>query len=65
MVPGHLAQPLLQKGALHELTLEGGFPDSPCCVSWSEQQASPALSWLLDYLGDSDTLNSEWLKEEP
>lgn len=64
MVPGHLAQPLLQKGALHELTLEGGFPDSPCCVSWSEQQASPALSWLLDYLGDSDTLNSEWLKEE-
>lgn len=64
MVPGHFAQPLLKSGALHELTLETEFPESPCCVSWSEQQASPALSWLLDYLGESDTLNSEWLREE-
>ncbi|MFZ2611456.1 MAG: hypothetical protein WAX32_10585, partial [Raoultella planticola] len=22
----------------------------------------PALSWLLDYLGDSETLNREWLR---
>lgn len=65
MVPGHFAQPLLQSGALHELKLERGFPDSPCCVSWSEQHASPALGWLLEYLGESDTLNSEWLREAP
>ncbi|MEM6049761.1 DNA-binding transcriptional activator PunR [Erwinia sp. P7711] len=64
MVPGHFARPLLKQGTLHELKLAASFPDSPCCVSWSEQQASPALSWLLDYLGESDTLNSEWLREE-
>jgi hypothetical protein len=23
---------------------------------------SPALAWLLDYLGDSETLNREWLR---
>ncbi|MBV4366541.1 DNA-binding transcriptional activator PunR [Erwinia phyllosphaerae] len=63
MVPGHLAQPLLQNGLLHELTLDPLFPDSPCCVSWSEQQASPAMHWLLDYLGETETLNSEWLRE--
>ncbi len=64
MVPGHLAQPVLRNGTLRELTLDPAFPDSPCCVSWSEQQASPALNWLLEYLGETDTLNSEWLREE-
>ncbi|KAB8307499.1 LysR family transcriptional regulator [Erwinia endophytica] len=64
MVPGHFARPFLQCGELVELTLESVFPESPCCVSWAEQQSSPALSWLLDYLGDSETLNSEWLREE-
>lgn len=63
MVPGHLARPLLDSGALTELTLPTPFPESPCCVSWSEQRASPALSWLLDYLGDPETLNHEWLSE--
>ncbi|MEI2264759.1 DNA-binding transcriptional activator PunR [Erwinia sp. CGal63] len=63
MVPGHLAQPLLQNGSLCELQLDPPFPDSPCCVSWSEQQASPALQWLLEYLGETETLNSEWLRE--
>lgn len=23
---------------------------------------SPALTWLLEYLGDSETLNKEWLR---
>ena len=63
MVPGHLARPLLDKGALVELSLPQPFPESPCCVSWSEQRASPALEWLLAYLGDAETLNHEWLSE--
>lgn len=63
MMPGHLARPLLDKGDLVELTLPVSFPDSPCCVSWSEDRASPALSWLLSYLGDAQTLNQEWLSE--
>lgn len=63
MVPGHLARPLLDSGALAELALPTPFPDSPCCVSWSEQRNSPALDWLLTYLGDAETLNQEWLSE--
>ncbi|MEM6159469.1 DNA-binding transcriptional activator PunR [Erwinia sp. P6884] len=63
MVPGHLARPLLKSGALSEITLAAAFPDSPCCVSWSQQHASPALNWLLEYLGESETLNGEWLSE--
>jgi DNA-binding transcriptional LysR family regulator len=63
MVPGHLARPLLDRGALVELSLPQPFPESPCCVSWSEQRASPALAWLLAYLGDAETLNHEWLSE--
>ncbi|MFS2223635.1 DNA-binding transcriptional activator PunR [Pantoea sp. B65] len=63
MVPGHFAAPLLASGELTELSLPAGFPDSPCCVSWAEQSASPALSWLLDYLGDAETMNAEWLHE--
>ncbi|WP_215800173.1 DNA-binding transcriptional activator PunR [Pantoea dispersa] len=64
MVPGHLARPLLDSGVLVELALPQPFPDSPCCVSWSEQRASPALAWLLEYLGDAETLNHEWLSEK-
>lgn len=63
MVPGHLARPLLDRGALVELSLPQPFPESPCCVSWSEQRASPARAWLLAYLGDAETLNHEWLSE--
>lgn len=65
MVPGHLAQVWKTGGALAELELDNPVPSSPCCLSWLEQSASPALSWILDYLGDSVTLNSEWLSEPP
>ena len=64
MVPGHLARPLLDSSALVELTLPVAFPDSPCCVSWAEDRASPATGWLLSYLGDAQTLNQEWLSED-
>ena len=63
MVPGHFAAPLIAEGLLVELTLPAEFPDSPCCVSWAEQSASPALSWLLEYLGSPETMNQEWLRE--
>lgn len=63
MIPAHIAAPLERDGTLQALQLASEFPGSPCCVSWSEQQSSPALSWLLDYLGDPATLNQEWLQE--
>ncbi|BBG58673.1 HTH-type transcriptional activator AllS [Providencia rustigianii] len=61
MVPEHRAAPLCEQGKLVELKLSQPFPSSPCCLTWVENNPSPALSWLLDYLGDSETLNAEWL----
>lgn len=64
MMPGHLARPLLDSGELAELSLPAPFPESPCYVSWLEaDSASPALHWLIHYLGDTATLNQEWLSE--
>ena len=60
MVPEHRAAPLCAEGKLVELKLAQPFPESPCCLTWVENDTSPALRWLLDYLGDSETLNAEW-----
>ena len=62
MVPAHIAMPYLQHGTLVELPIS--FPDSPCYLSWRENSFSPALQWILDYLGDTATLNQEWLVSE-
>lgn len=61
MVPHHLAQAHLKGGSLRVLSLQNPFPDAACCLSWRQVTRSPALDWLLDYLGDSATLNAEWL----
>lgn len=45
------------------LELENPFPDSACCLTWQQNDMSPALTRLLEYLGDSETLNKEWLRE--
>ncbi|SRN48724.1 DNA-binding transcriptional regulator [Shigella flexneri] len=50
MVPTHFAKPWLNEGKWVALELENPFPE-------------PALTWLLEYLGDSETLNKEWLRE--
>ena len=63
MIPSHIARPWLEKGSLKSLPLENPFPDAACCLTWRQDDQSPALKWLLDYLGDSDTMNQEWLQE--
>lgn len=63
MVPSHVARPWLLSGVWKALTLENPFPDAACCLTWRQNDTSPALQWLLDYLGDSETLNREWLRE--
>lgn len=63
MVPKHLVTPLLLSGELAELELDTPFPPSSCCVSWKDGLVSPAKEWLLMYLGDTETLNKEWLGE--
>ena len=63
MVPAHFARPRIDTGEWVELTLENPFPDAACCLTWQQNDVSPAMAWLLDYLGDSETLNREWLRE--
>lgn len=63
MVPLHIARPWVDSGKWRELTLDNPFPDAACCLTWKQNDASPALAWLLDYLGDSETMNQEWLQE--
>lgn len=63
MIPAHLAMPMITQRRLVELQLHHPLPGSPCCVSWVQVNPSPALLWLLDYLGNSETLNAEWLRE--
>lgn len=63
MVPAHVAHDSVVAGRWKKLQLDDPFPDSPCCLTWKQTDTSPALLWLLDYLGDSETLNREWLME--
>jgi DNA-binding transcriptional LysR family regulator len=64
MVPAHMVSPLIEQGRLATLMLAEPLPDSPCCLTWEQNNHSPALAWLLEYLGDSVTLNAEWLKDD-
>ena len=63
MVPSHFSRPWIDSGEWVALALENPFPDAACCLTWQQNDVSPALSWLLEYLGDSETLNREWLRE--
>ncbi|KAB2429168.1 LysR family transcriptional regulator, partial [Enterobacter hormaechei] len=38
-------------------------PDAACCLTWQQNDVSAAMAWLLGYLGDSETLNREWVRE--
>lgn len=60
MVPSHIATPYVMEGTLVELPIS--YPDSPCYLSWRENSFSPVLQWILDYLGNTATLNQEWLE---
>lgn len=63
MVPAHIAHSRVVSGEWRALCLENPFPDAACCLTWRQDGSSPALAWLLNYLGDSETLNAEWLRE--
>jgi DNA-binding transcriptional LysR family regulator len=60
-MPAHLAQPLIESGKLVSKQLDNVKPPSPCCLAWNDEQMSPALAWVLTYLGDSEQLHRQWL----
>ncbi|MBF7955210.1 DNA-binding transcriptional activator PunR [Rahnella victoriana] len=63
MMPAHRVIPWIEQNKLQVLTLENRFPDSPCCLTWDQSNPSPSLAWLLDYMGDTETMNEEWLRD--
>ncbi|CAB3785925.1 putative HTH-type transcriptional regulator YahB [Paraburkholderia caffeinitolerans] len=60
-MPVHLARPFIESGRLVEKTICNPKTPSPCCVAWHSQKIPPVLSWVLDYLGDSEKLHAEWI----
>ncbi|GGQ25358.1 DNA-binding transcriptional activator PunR [Shewanella litoralis] len=60
-MPAHLAQPLIESGRLVSKVLSRVKQPSPCCLAWNDEQMSPALAWVLDYLGDGEQLHRQWL----
>ncbi|MEI8595503.1 DNA-binding transcriptional activator PunR [Photobacterium sp. Hal280] len=62
VVPEHMAAPRLKRGKLVTRTLPHAPPVSPCCLAWNKASLNPALSWLLEYLGDSEQLHREWMR---
>lgn len=60
-MPAHLAEPLIASGKLVSKVLNRVKPPSPCCLAWNDEHMSPALAWVLEYLGDGEQLHSQWL----
>lgn len=60
-MPAHLASVFVMAGALKQKTLAEPKQDTQCSLAWDQSQMSPAMEWILDYLGDSEKLHKEWL----
>ena len=63
MMPVHRVSHRIEQQQLQVLALENTFPDSPCCLTWDQSNPSPSLAWLLEYMGDTETMNREWLRD--
>lgn len=62
VVPSHMAVPLIETGELIEKELAIKPSVSPCCLAWNTETMNPAVTWLLDYLGDSEQLHRQWVR---
>jgi transcriptional regulator, LysR family len=61
VMPSHMAEEAIARGELVELTLADPLLSSPCCIAWRSDKESPPVSWLLNYLGDKEQLQQQWL----
>ena len=62
-LPRHLAQGFIKSGSLIEKTVVNPLPDSDCALVWNNRCQSPAMQWLLQYLGDEQQLRHYWIDE--
>ena len=61
VMPAHRSISLIKEGLLVKKELQSKQQDSPCCIAWNNENMSPAITWILDYLGDTEKLQNEWL----
>ncbi|WP_394201752.1 DNA-binding transcriptional activator PunR [Shewanella waksmanii] len=59
-MPMHFAEPFIQSGALVQKQLDRPKAPSPCCLAWNSANQSPAMKWVLEYLGDTEKLQRDW-----
>lgn len=60
-VPKHIAQPYIADGSLTQIILPHPKAPSACCLAWNTANQSPALTWVLTFLGDMELLNDQWI----
>ncbi|MFQ6372395.1 DNA-binding transcriptional activator PunR [Shewanella sp. YIC-542] len=60
-VPRHLVQGFIASKSLCEKTVSQPLPDNNCALLWNTRRQSPALQWLLAYLGDEAQLRHQWI----
>ncbi|MGF1779466.1 DNA-binding transcriptional activator PunR [Vibrio nomapromontoriensis] len=61
-MPRHIAEPLIDSGSLVARSLNNDTIDSQCCLVWRKDDSNKLIQWMLNYLGSSNQLNSDWLK---
>ena len=61
IMPTHRSRILIASGKLIKKDLLDVPKESPCCLAWKNECLTPAVAWLLDYLGDSEKLHKQWL----
>ncbi|QLE85619.1 LysR family transcriptional regulator [Shewanella sp. Scap07] len=59
-MPMHFAAPFIQNGTLIQKQLVRPKAPSPCCLAWNSANQSPAMQWVLEYLGDTEKLQRDW-----
>jgi DNA-binding transcriptional LysR family regulator len=59
--PRHVASCAILDGSLIEKCLSEPKAPSPCCLAWNIDGQSPALTWVLEYLGDAEHLQRRWI----
>jgi DNA-binding transcriptional LysR family regulator len=61
IMPVHRSTPLISRGVLVKKEVRSAPESSACCIAWNNENMSPAIVWLLEYLGNAEKLQKEWL----
>ncbi|BDU39045.1 DNA-binding transcriptional activator PunR [Vibrio nigripulchritudo] len=63
-MPKHIASGYLARGELIEREIETSenSPMSACCMVWRQNEDHRLRDWMINYLGNTDTLYRDWIE---